>query len=255
MVAEDPARRLRRQGRADRRDAADAADCRRLVQRPCPRCWPRRRWTSAASSPRWSRAPPTARPGPGRWSHTIQVDGVCDEVIAPAPDLPDERRRGRRSEAALRIADDLGVTGVLAVELFETPGVGAGFLVNELAMRPHNTGHWTMDGAVTSQFEQHLRAVLDLPLGATAPSARSVMKNFLGGDEPDLFSGLPTALAAEPRAKVHATASPCAPAARSATSTSSARRRRRRFGARPRRTVAAIIRDGAPGSPKMSNAR
>ncbi len=72
---------------------------------------------------------------------------------------------------ALRLADELGVVGVLAVELFET--VDGGLLVNELAMRPHNSGHWTMDGASTSQFEQHLRAVLDYPLGDTAPSRRS----------------------------------------------------------------------------------
>ena len=102
------------------------------------------------------------------------------------------------------IAGELGVTGVLAVELFETPGTGAGFLINELAMRPHNTGHWTQDGSVTSQFEQHLRAVLNLPLGATdilAPVV--VMKNFLGGENQDLFSAYPLALASEPAAKVH----------------------------------------------------
>ena len=107
-------------------------------------------------------------------------------------------------DAALRIANELGVTGVMAVELFETPGVGAGFLINELAMRPHNTGHWTQDGSVTSQFEQHLRAVLNLPLGATdllGPVV--VMKNFLGGDNQDLFSAYPAALASEPAAKVH----------------------------------------------------
>lgn len=135
--------------------------------------------------------------------HTIQVDGVCDEVIAPALDIPVEVAAAAE-DAALRIAADLGVTGVLAVELFETPGTGAGFLVNELAMRPHNTGHWTQDGSVTSQFEQHLRAVLNLPLGATdllAPVV--VMKNFLGGENQDLFAAYPAALAAEPAAKVH----------------------------------------------------
>lgn len=135
--------------------------------------------------------------------HTIQVDGVCDEVIAPALDIPVEVAAAAE-DAALRIAAELGVTGVLAVELFETPGSGAGFLVNELAMRPHNTGHWTQDGSVTSQFEQHLRAVLNLPLGATdilAPVV--VMKNFLGGGNEDLFAAYPAALAAEPAAKVH----------------------------------------------------
>jgi len=135
--------------------------------------------------------------------HTIQVDGVCDEVIAPALDIPVEVAAAAE-DAALRIAGELGVTGVLAVELFETPGTGAGFLINELAMRPHNTGHWTQDGSVTSQFEQHLRAVLNLPLGATDVLAPVVvMKNFLGGENEDLFSAFPLALASEPAAKVH----------------------------------------------------
>ncbi|MET4590014.1 5-(carboxyamino)imidazole ribonucleotide synthase [Arthrobacter sp. 754] len=135
--------------------------------------------------------------------HTIQVDGVCDEVIAPALAIPVEVAAAAE-DAALRIAGELGVTGVMAVELFETPGSGAGFLINELAMRPHNTGHWTQDGSVTSQFEQHLRAVLDLPLGATdVLGPVVVMKNFLGGDNQDLFSAFPAALASEPAAKVH----------------------------------------------------
>lgn len=135
--------------------------------------------------------------------HTIQVDGVCDEVIAPALDIPVEVAAAAE-DAALRIAAELNVTGVLAVELFETPGSGPGFLINELAMRPHNTGHWTQDGSVTSQFEQHLRAVLNLPLGSTDVLAPIVvMKNFLGGDNQDLFSAFPLALASEPAAKVH----------------------------------------------------
>jgi 5-(carboxyamino)imidazole ribonucleotide synthase len=136
--------------------------------------------------------------------HTIQVDGVCDEVIAPAQDL-DPAIADAASAAALRIAEEFGVTGVMAAELFETPGTGVGFVINELAMRPHNTGHWTMNGAVTSQFEQHLRAVLDLPLGDTSPlGGVCVMKNYLGGANQDLFSAFDAALAAQPRAKVHA---------------------------------------------------
>ena len=92
----------------------------------------------------------------------------------------------------------------MAVELFETPGRGTGFLVNELAMRPHNSGHWTMDGSVTSQFEQHLRAVLDLPLGDTGLIGGSaVMKNYLGGANQDLFGAYRAAMGAEPRAKIH----------------------------------------------------
>jgi 5-(carboxyamino)imidazole ribonucleotide synthase len=135
--------------------------------------------------------------------HSIQVAGVCDEVIAPAPGL-DPAVAAAARDAAVRIAAELSVTGVMAVELFETPGTGPGFMVNELAMRPHNSGHWTMDGSVTGQFEQHLRAVLGLPLGETAPLAPvTVMKNVLGGANQDLFSAYPAALAAVPAAKVH----------------------------------------------------
>jgi 5-(carboxyamino)imidazole ribonucleotide synthase len=108
---------------------------------------------------------------------TVQSDGICVEVLAPAPEL-DEAAASRAQEIAMRVAAELGVVGVLAVELFDTP---TGFLVNELAMRPHNSGHWTIEGARTSQFEQHLRAVLDYPLGATDPLAPAVvMANVLG---------------------------------------------------------------------------
>ena len=134
---------------------------------------------------------------------SVQINGVCDEVIAPAPGL-DPDVAAAASAAAIMLAQELGVTGVMAAELFEIPGHGAGFAVNELAMRPHNSGHWTMDGSVTSQFEQHLRAVLDWPLGATELNADvAVMKNFLGGDNQDLFAAYPAAMAAEPRAKIH----------------------------------------------------
>lgn len=111
---------------------------------------------------------------------TVQRDGICVTVIAPAPDLSDELGSAA-SELALRIASSLGVVGVLAVELFET--TDGALLVNELAMRPHNSGHWTMDGARTSQFEQHLRAVLDYPLGDTSALAPTVMGNVLGAPE------------------------------------------------------------------------
>ena len=113
---------------------------------------------------------------------TVQSDGICVEVLAPAPDL-DPAVAGEAERLALRIAGDLGVVGVLAVELFErTDGA---LLVNELAMRPHNSAHWTIEGARTSQFEQHLRAVLDYPLGATGLAAPAVaMANVLAG--PDL---------------------------------------------------------------------
>ena len=134
---------------------------------------------------------------------STQVDGVCREVIAPAPDL-DPDLAGQAQQTALRIAGALDVTGILAVELFET--TAGRILVNELAMRPHNTGHWTQDGAVTSQFENHLRAVMDLPLGSPTPRARwTVMVNILGGDADGgrLWDGFPHALARDPNLRVH----------------------------------------------------
>ncbi|MAS56385.1 MAG: 5-(carboxyamino)imidazole ribonucleotide synthase [Nocardioides sp.] len=138
---------------------------------------------------------------------STQRDGICHEVIAPAPDL-DPALAVTAQEIALRIAGELDVTGVLAVELFETED--GRVLVNELAMRPHNTGHWSQDGAVTSQFENHLRAVLDLPLGSPAARAPwTVMVNILGGpDQPGapvgrLYDGYPHAMARDPRLRVH----------------------------------------------------
>ncbi|HEX3309146.1 MAG TPA: 5-(carboxyamino)imidazole ribonucleotide synthase, partial [Streptosporangiaceae bacterium] len=131
---------------------------------------------------------------------TVQRDGICREVIAPAPGLA-PGRRAQAQELALRIAKELGVTGLLAVEMFETP---AGLLVNELAMRPHNTGHWTIEGARTSQFEQHLRAVLDLPLGDPAMAApAAAMANVLGGDDADVYDRYIHVMAADPAVKVH----------------------------------------------------
>ena len=133
---------------------------------------------------------------------TVQRGGVCAEVIAPAP------AAGERLTAVARgigesIAEGLGVTGMLAVELFETDDER--ILVNELAMRPHNSGHWSQDGAVTGQFEQHLRAVADLPLGSTAARAPwSVMVNILGGPaEGTLGDRFAAAMAEHPQAKIH----------------------------------------------------
>jgi 5-(carboxyamino)imidazole ribonucleotide synthase len=118
---------------------------------------------------------------------TVQRDGICVQVIAPAPRL--SATRAEEAQAlALRIAAELDVTGVLAVELFETR---SGLLVNELAMRPHNSAHWTIEGSRTSQFEQHLRAVLDYPLGVTTPTAPVVvMANLLGGPDDVVPKGL-----------------------------------------------------------------
>lgn len=131
---------------------------------------------------------------------TVQEGGICTEVIAPAPGLSDDLAAEAQS-LALRVAEELGVVGLLAVELFETD---TGLLVNELAMRPHNSGHWTIEGSRTSQFEQHLRAVLDLPLGSTEPTAPyTVMANVLGGDDPDVYSRYIHVMAHDPAVKVH----------------------------------------------------
>ncbi|NRQ49894.1 5-(carboxyamino)imidazole ribonucleotide synthase [Aeromicrobium stalagmiti] len=130
-----------------------------------------------------------------------QKDGVCAEVIAPAPNL-DPALAAAARDLAEQIATELDVTGILAVELFET--TDGRLLVNELAMRPHNTGHWSIDGSHTSQFENHLRAVLDLPLGcAHAREPWSVMVNVLGGVVDDLEAQRAVVLAAEPDVKIH----------------------------------------------------
>ena len=130
-----------------------------------------------------------------------QANGVCAEVVAPAPELGPVLA-AEAAALAERIATELDVVGMLAVELFET--VDGRILVNELAMRPHNTGHWSIDGALTSQFENHLRAVMDLPLGPSTPLAPwSVMVNVLGGSVTDLEAQLPAVLDAVPHAKVH----------------------------------------------------
>ena len=136
---------------------------------------------------------------------SVQRDGICWEVTAPAPGL-DPALAVQAQRVAMKVAGELGVTGILAVEMFET--TDGRVLVNELAMRPHNTGHWSMDGAVTGQFENHLRAVLDLPLGS--PESRApwtVMVNILGGEHgalsENLYGGYPHVFARDPRLKVH----------------------------------------------------
>ncbi|MGI4894400.1 MAG: 5-(carboxyamino)imidazole ribonucleotide synthase [Janthinobacterium lividum] len=144
---------------------------------------------------------------------TVQAGGVCREVVAPAPDL-DPDLAAELTGIALRIAGGLGVSGVLAVEAFEVEREVEGrrvrqVLVNELAMRPHNSGHWSIDGAVTSQFEQHLRAVLDLPLGSPAARAPwTVMVNVLGPRDiearhEDLYRSYLHVMAHDPGVKVH----------------------------------------------------
>jgi 5-(carboxyamino)imidazole ribonucleotide synthase len=133
---------------------------------------------------------------------SIQQEGVCAEVIAPAPGSAGALA-DLAADLAVTIAQQLDVVGVLAVELFET--TDDRLAINELAMRPHNTGHWTIDGSTTSQFEQHLRAVLDLPLGATGSREPwSVMVNVLGGpDSGSLTDRYPLALENQPTVKFH----------------------------------------------------
>lgn len=149
---------------------------------------------------------PSGQAGAWQVVETVQTGGLCSQVLAPAPGL-DPQLAAVATAAGLRIAGELGVTGVMAVEMFEVRDPQTGdpaYLVNELAMRPHNSGHWTIDGAVTSQFEQHLRAVLDLPLGYTSPRARwTVMGNVLGGEHPDLYPTYRHLLARDPGLKVH----------------------------------------------------
>ena len=133
---------------------------------------------------------------------TIQENGVCSVVMAPAPSVSAATLKAT-AEIAKTIANSLGVTGVLAVEMFEARD--GRVLINELAMRPHNSGHFSIEGSVTSQFEQHIRAVLDMPLGSTAARAEhAVMVNLLGVDDKnDFVHVLDRALEAHPDAKIH----------------------------------------------------
>lgn len=132
---------------------------------------------------------------------TVQREGICREVYAPAPGVG-EAEALEAQRIALTIAKELDVTGMLAVELFQT--ADGRLWINELAMRPHNSGHWSIDGAVTSQFENHLRAVLDLPLGSPAPHAPlAVMANVIGLDLPDLYPAYLHCLARDPGLKIH----------------------------------------------------
>ncbi|HEX2416587.1 MAG TPA: 5-(carboxyamino)imidazole ribonucleotide synthase [Micromonosporaceae bacterium] len=133
---------------------------------------------------------------------TVQRDGICVEVLAPAPHL-DEERAMAAQRIAIQVASELDVVGVLAVELFET---AHGLVINELAMRPHNSGHWSIEGSLTSQFEQHLRAVLDYPLGDTSLTASVVcMANVLGGESGGMGidERVHHLFAADPGVKVH----------------------------------------------------
>jgi 5-(carboxyamino)imidazole ribonucleotide synthase len=133
---------------------------------------------------------------------TRQQDGVCSEVLSPAPDISSELS-ARAVQIAKLISESLGVTGNLAVEMFET--TDGELLVNELAMRPHNSGHFTIEGSTTSQFEQHLRAVLNLPLGKTdSLKPVAVMANLLGvSDSKNFMANYSQAMSKFPGVKIH----------------------------------------------------
>lgn len=136
------------------------------------------------------------------WSptETVQENGICTLTISPAPTISSELAE-RAQKLALDIAAEVGVVGVMAVEMFVK---GDQLFINELAMRPHNSGHWTIDGSRTSQFEQHLRAILDLPLGDPAMTTPfSVMGNILGGEKSDMYRPYLHLMARNPELKFH----------------------------------------------------
>lgn len=134
---------------------------------------------------------------------TVQRDGICTQTITPIPDFSDALAY-QAVQIALKIAQGIDLVGVMAVEIFVC---GDHLIINELALRPHNSGHWSIEGAVTSQFEQHLRAILDLPLGDTtlvAPFA--VMGNIIGIDtdkSSDLYRPYLHLMARIPDLKIH----------------------------------------------------
>jgi 5-(carboxyamino)imidazole ribonucleotide synthase len=133
-------------------------------------------------------------------TQTIQRNGICTMTISPAPDLAESLGQ-QAQQTALSIAAEIKLVGVMAVEMFVK---GNQLFINELAMRPHNSGHWTIDGSVTSQFEQHLRAILDLPLGDTSMTSEyAVMGNVLGGDKQDMYRPYLHLLARTPKLKIH----------------------------------------------------
>ena len=133
-------------------------------------------------------------------TQTVQSEGICTLTISPAPVISQVVAE-KAQHLALSIANDISLIGVMAVELFVK---GDELFINELAMRPHNSGHWTIDGSRTSQFEQHLRAILDLPLGDPAMTAGyAVMANILGGEKTDMYRPYLHLMARNPQLKFH----------------------------------------------------
>jgi 5-(carboxyamino)imidazole ribonucleotide synthase len=131
---------------------------------------------------------------------TVQRDGICIETVTPVPEFSEVQSEAAQ-KLALTIADEINLVGVMAVEMFVK---GNQIFINELALRPHNSGHWSIEGSVTSQFEQHLRAILDLPLGDTAMTAKwAVMGNVLGGSKTDMYRPYLHLMARTPALKFH----------------------------------------------------
>lgn len=133
-------------------------------------------------------------------TRTVQQDGICIETVTPVPEF-DEAQSLEAQNLALQIAEEIKLVGVMAVEMFVK---GSQLYINELALRPHNSGHWTIEGSITSQFEQHLRAILDLPLGDTSMIAKwAVMGNVLGGTKSDMYRPYLHLMARTPNLKFH----------------------------------------------------
>ena len=131
---------------------------------------------------------------------TIQSNGICTSTVTPVPEISDALAN-KVQAAALEIAAGIALVGVMAVEMFI---IGDDFYINELALRPHNSGHWSIEGSETSQFEQHLRAILDLPLGSTALRSKfAVMGNVLGGEKSDMYRPFLHLMARTPDLKFH----------------------------------------------------
>jgi 5-(carboxyamino)imidazole ribonucleotide synthase len=131
---------------------------------------------------------------------TIQSDGICTMTVTPIPNIS-QALAAQVQSAALEIASAIDLVGVLAVEMFI---VGEKFYINELALRPHNSGHWSIEGSHTSQFEQHLRAILDLPLGDTSMATKfAVMGNIIGAAKTDMYRPYLHLMARTPQLKFH----------------------------------------------------
>lgn len=134
-------------------------------------------------------------------SQISRVDEILDEVITPAPNLS-EGKASELQSIALRISELFKITGIFSVEFIDTGDNG--FSVSQIKLGPTNAGHWTIDGATTSQFENHLRAILDLPLGSpnlVAPF--TVMVNVLGGQYLDMYKPFLHCMAHDPELRIH----------------------------------------------------